>query len=503
MFIKKNLLAVALVAGLGLAGAAAAYTLNTNNDNLAEKVATSDITSATYVYTMTEAVQFKIDPTDFIVGRTTGFNVRFELDNGAVFGPSAGTINTSPGAPGSALPAGWTVSLLAGGAGQAFAVYGVVPPSTTPVPGIQPGTLFTLTGTQLTNLTSLQTSGGTITATSRYIDPVGASEISRPSPTTPLLTSGNPVSLACNANAGDVNARIDVGQDATHASKTFFSSTGQIALLDKAYINLGSVNVTKDPTFASFSYNGTDSFTSVVSGNFGAFFAAGNSLTLSTSATCASAITATTGYNPATQQATFTYTGTNASFGANGGTLYLCGRVANGNATVIDASSVSVRTTFNRTGTPAVTGNACSLLPLQYNGSVVRVYNVNPAGNTTAQSFVRIINQSGTPGRVTIKGIDDAGNIRGPLSLNLGALKSVQLNSDDLQNGNAAKGLTGSLGAGTGKWRLFVTGEFAGMAVQSLNRNNTDGTVTNLTDADSRGEQLLNDTFEGFTPPSP
>ena len=160
-----------------------------------------------------------------------------------------------------------------------------------------------------------------------------------------------------------------------------------------------------------------------------------------------------------------------------------------------------MRTTFNRTGTPAVTGAACSLLPLQYNGSVVRVYAVNPAGNSTAQSFLRVINQSNTAGRVTIDGYDDAGVYHGPVSLNLGALQSVQVNSDDLENGNAAKGIVGSLGDGAGKWRLFVTGEFSGMVVQSLNRNATDGTVTNLTDADTRGEQVMNSIFEGANGP--
>ena len=42
-----------------------------------------------------------------------------------------------------------------------------------------------------------------------------------------------------------------------------------------------------------------------------------------------------------------------------------------------------------------------------------------------------------------------------------------------------------------GKWRLEVTGEFQGMLVQGLNRNTTNGTVTNLTDADGEVEQRL------------
>jgi len=50
----------------------------------------------------------------------------------------------------------------------------------------------------------------------------------------------------------------------------------------------------------------------------------------------------------------------------------------------------------------------------------------------------------------------------------------------------------GALGDGAGKWRLEITGEFDEMAVTSLNRNNTTGTLTNLTDADSGPEQKHN-----------
>jgi hypothetical protein len=72
---------------------------------------------------------------------------------------------------------------------------------------------------------------------------------------------------------------------------------------------------------------------------------------------------------------------------------------------------------------------------------------------------------------------------------------SLQLNSEDLENGNPAKGIAGALGDGTGRWRLIVTGEFDNMRVSSLNRNRETGTVTNLTDADNAGEQTLNDAF--------
>lgn len=488
MSMKKNALAVALVAGLSLAGAAAAYTIQTNNDDVPERVATADITSNSTVITMTQAVNVKVDNLDNIVARTTGFNVRVEL--------SAGVFNANPTVnPGANLPAGWTVVLAAGGANNTYAVFAVQPPSTSPVPGIQPGEIFNLSNVQLRGLSSLQTSGNSITGVARFIDPVGASEIG--SDTTVLLQSGNPVQLGCDPTSGDADIRIDVGQqEGGQGSKTYFSSTGEIGMLDADTADLGDVVVTRDASFSSFAYTGTDAFTTVVTGDFSAFDVGSNSLYLSDD-NCASSIGAAADIDTATNTATFEYTAADAGFGASGGRLSLCAQVASGNATVIDSTNVSVRTTFERAGVPAVTGAACSLLPLQYNGSVVRVYNVNPAGNSTAQSFVRVINQSETSGRVSIVGIDDNGLQRGPVAFNLGALKSMQINSEDLENGNAAKGLTGSLGDGAGKWRLFVTGEFSGMVVQSLNRNATDGTVTNLTDADTRGEQVLNDLFEG------
>ena len=76
-----------------------------------------------------------------------------------------------------------------------------------------------------------------------------------------------------------------------------------------------------------------------------------------------------------------------------------------------------------------------------------------PAGQTQ-QGFARIINRSGHAGTVQIWGTDDAGKRRGPVRLSLDALATRQFNSGDLERGNAAKGLSGGLGNGTGDWRL-------------------------------------------------
>ena len=81
-----------------------------------------------------------------------------------------------------------------------------------------------------------------------------------------------------------------------------------------------------------------------------------------------------------------------------------------------------------------------------------------PAANDPLgrQGFVRVINQSGTDGVVRIQSYDDAGRSYEPLELSLAAGHAVHFNSDDLELGNAAKGISGSTGSGIGDWRLAL-----------------------------------------------
>ena len=83
---------------------------------------------------------------------------------------------------------------------------------------------------------------------------------------------------------------------------------------------------------------------------------------------------------------------------------------------------------------------------------------VLPDGMTN-QGFVRIINHSDRAGTVTIHGIDDAGERYGPISFTLAANATKHLNSGDLEQGNAGKGLSAGLGNGEGDWRLELTSE--------------------------------------------
>ena len=107
------------------------------------------------------------------------------------------------------------------------------------------------------------------------------------------------------------------------------------------------------------------------------------------------------------------------------------------------------------------------------------VYFANPASNVTQQTFLRIVNTTAVAGTVTITAIDDAGlEAPGTISFFLMANESKQINAQELEAGSAIKGLTGSLGNGTGKWRLVVASPL-NLEVMSLIRT-PDGFLTNL-----------------------
>ena len=76
------------------------------------------------------------------------------------------------------------------------------------------------------------------------------------------------------------------------------------------------------------------------------------------------------------------------------------------------------------------------------------------------QGFVRVINHADVGGDVMIEAIDDAGGRYGPLALRVEAGAVAAFNSADVEDGNPAKGLVGSTGAGVGDWRLILTSDF-------------------------------------------
>ncbi|HBD19531.1 MAG TPA: hypothetical protein DC063_05220 [Arenimonas sp.] len=493
--IKKNTLAIALVAALGLAGNAAAYTFGTGptaspGDQNPELIASADIADATTVVALSDDAYVTIAATDNIIGRTTGFGVRLSLSNGAQFVAGTPIVNLNA----DMVLAGWT-AVIAAGDGTGTVVISITPPDGGGV-GVPEGDLFTLSGIELDNLEALQTEGATINATIAFFDPVTTQPILT-NQTTPLLRSGNPLDLTCSTEGLGGNSytkRIDVGVTEDHASKTYFSGSGEIGEADAGNFRAGIVSLVVEPGF-TFAYQPTDEFTTVVTGNFGAFDQAGAIAKLVPRGAACDAPALVTGvFNADATEITFDYTGATIAITPAGQDVDLCFSVPFDNEVVIDATSVSVQTTFVRGDFEYTAPGQCQLLPMLYNGSVVKVATFNPAGNTTAQSFLRITNPGSTSGLVTIDAWDDAGVYAGPVTFTLGAKQSKQINSDVIEGGGA--GYTGSLGDGAGKWRFLVTGEFAGMRVQSLNRNNTDGTVTNLTSYET-GEKQSKPSFFG------
>ena len=96
------------------------------------------------------------------------------------------------------------------------------------------------------------------------------------------------------------------------------------------------------------------------------------------------------------------------------------------------------------------------------------------------QGFVRVLNRSAQAGEVTISARDDGGMVYGPVTLAVGAGQTAPFNSQDLELGNAGKGLTGSTGAGIGDWRLELTSDLDIEAAAYI--RTTDGFLTSMHD---------------------
>ncbi|MDP1698840.1 MAG: ice-binding family protein [Xanthomonadaceae bacterium] len=123
-----------------------------------------------------------------------------------------------------------------------------------------------------------------------------------------------------------------------------------------------------------------------------------------------------------------------------------------------------------------------------------RVLFVNPADNPNQQTFLRFINPNPVANVVTIVGHDDSGNagLDAQMTLALPAQTTMQLNASDLELGNAAKGLTGRLGDGTGKWQLKLNSPEP-IVVMSLIRT-PDGFLTSVSESAPRnamGKRVL------------
>ena len=105
-----------------------------------------------------------------------------------------------------------------------------------------------------------------------------------------------------------------------------------------------------------------------------------------------------------------------------------------------------------------------------------------PSASDTSgrQGFVRVVNHSGEAAEVRIGAYDNTVWEYEALALAVGADEVASFNSDDLEQGNEAKGLTGSTGTGEGDWWLELSSD-AEIEVLSYIRT-TDGFLTSMHD---------------------
>ena len=97
------------------------------------------------------------------------------------------------------------------------------------------------------------------------------------------------------------------------------------------------------------------------------------------------------------------------------------------------------------------------------------------------EGFLRVVNHSAQAGEVRIEAVDDDGTAAGPVTLSIGASQAIHLNSEDLEGGNAGKGLPTGIGPGQGDWRLSLS---SALDIEALSYVRTkDGFVTTMHDA--------------------
>jgi len=124
-----------------------------------------------------------------------------------------------------------------------------------------------------------------------------------------------------------------------------------------------------------------------------------------------------------------------------------------------------------------------ALQALELNGTTLTFQNVNPAGNSTAESFLRLTNNNARECPVTIDAKDDLGRHSGEVQLTMAPHASEQLNINVLESGNDPRFINTNAGFrdGQGKWYVRVTAECVSFVGSALNRNSTTGVVTDLT----------------------
>lgn len=574
---KKNVLAVALVAGLGLAGGAAAYNYGTLKDAnapllgdetapatvadqpVAEPVAYQNVTiSSGYDYIMREQLVWDFNPPDNAVNYTQGFTARMTLQDGALFDTNytPTTFNVDPTtcvdpdgvgpAPAASTTVRTTEDIYLDGTlactwDVAFDAYydggATISIRITPKQGItnpqnpSTGLLLRYDNAHLTSLDEFVNGpmGNIVHGQFWFINPSNDAPFAGSIQIKDVLQKVSGVEACANSEGAETDKYIDVADNfyESQIPKTRFSWDGKLgSALDSTggslfapgdygsqVIDLGNVTLDAANVGGGFTFDAADGFHTVLTGDTGGWDAFDNGDpalynddVYLVNGTCSSGAVVAQGEVSGTT-VYFDYTGQDLE-NAFGGVLAneaasvsmtVCGFVDTD--TVINDQNISVTTTFTRddiVGGPQVFGpQGCDLLPLRYNGSTMEIFTINPGSNTTQRSFIRLTNRSATDGWVSLEGIDNAG-VRGASQVRVWveAGDSVQLDAADLENGT--NGAVGAWGAPTsGKWRAVVTAEFPGLVATSLVNSALPRVLTNITDSDTRGEQVTRDFGEG------
>ena len=619
---KKNVLAVALVAGLGLAGAAAAYNYGTSladdssaaafsNTALqdAENVSYEMLVASQYKWIMKEGLVFDIETADNAAAVTSGFTVRVALNqrcnpHDAATNPASPPTNVGVCAAtgdGAQFDSTWVPTTSAGGAdpnlvldpaiagqwkvtfdgytsGDTIATFRIEPTSTTPIgpgAGVITFTWYNAHLTSLNEFAATAAAGGSAKVDAEFwmVSTTNDARFVNSTWSRTILESRDGVVACATPNPAEIDKYIDVADNfyEDQIPKTRFSWDGKLGSADDAstvaafqlplgsdydaqVIDLGDVTlgtgaITGTGSFTFWgtgnAFNGvTDVFETVIQAGAGNDWAAFDNVgpdddVFLVNGTCASGTIIDRGIVSGST-VTFNYSAQEIQNAAAGflnvagisRALTVCGYVDTD--TIIDDHNNQVSTTFyrynmypangtapgdigtgyptsgyaNSTGSKTMAADSCKLLPLRYNGSTMEIFTINESSNTTQRSFVRLTNRSNTDGYVSLEGIDNAGN-RGASQVRVmvPAGASVQLDAADLENGGGSNGafggwgpaadLNGSADGKANKWRAVVTAEFPGLVATSLVNSALPRVLSNITDSDTRGEQIERDFAEG------
>ena len=94
------------------------------------------------------------------------------------------------------------------------------------------------------------------------------------------------------------------------------------------------------------------------------------------------------------------------------------------------------------------------------------------------QGFLRVVNRGPRSTEVMIGAIDDSGLSHGMATLTIGANEARQFNNQDLEMGNAMKGLSGGVGSGADNWQVVLTSTLPLDALAYV--RHADGFVTSM-----------------------